>query len=78
MTFLQRYRLARRKRTCPKCKGAGTDIMDTILRHNFRKRPCSLCGGDGWVRYTRRVAWGVARRGRIDHEDDPALAAVEP
>ena len=68
--FLARLRAARRWRTCPKCEGKGTDIIDTILRHDFRERPCDLCAGSGTLRYRWSVAWGVARRGRIDHESE--------
>ena len=77
MSVAERYGMARRWRTCPKCNGRGSDVIDTILRHNFHERPCSICGGDGRVRYSRSVAIGVALRGRIDHEIDPAAALRE-
>lgn len=70
MRFPTRYSQARRWRVCPKCNGKGSDIFDTILRHDFHERPCDLCGGTGEVRYSRSVAFGVARRGRIDHESE--------
>lgn len=70
--LMRRYRLARRWRTCPKCHGKGSDVFDTILRHNFREQPCALCGGSGRVQYKRSVALGVARRGRVDHESEVA------
>lgn len=72
MTFIARLRKAYRWRTCPECFGKGVSVMETILKNNFHERPCSMCDGTGRVRYKFRVAWGVARRGMVDHEEDTA------